>query len=104
MSAKNDLLKSAANKYVVQEKKESKLQKALDAANKLVSKLKAELKAVKAELLEYKSVLGKLDRAGLERENAELREKVRWYDSIIDAKNLRNLFTRHDHRRQQERQ
>ena len=99
-----DLLKSAANKYVVQEKKESKLQKALDKAKKMVADLTAELKAVKAELAQHKSVLGKLDRAGLERENAELREKVRWYDSIIDAKNLRNLFTRHDHRRQQERQ
>ncbi len=99
-----DLLKSAANKYVVQEKKESKLQKALDKAKKMIADLTAELKAVKAELLEYKSVIGKLDRAGLERENAELREKVRWYDSIIDAKNLRNLFIRHDHRRQQERQ
>ena len=99
-----DLLKSAANKYVVQEKKESKLQKALDKAKKMIADLTAELKAVKAELLEYKSVIGKLDRAGLERENAELREKVRWYDSIIDAKNLRNLFIRHGHRRQQERQ
>ncbi len=99
-----DLLKSTANKYVVQEKKESKLQKALDKAKKMIADLTAELKAVKAELLEYQSVIGKLDRAGLERENAELREKVRWYDSIIDAKNLRNLFTRHDHRRQQERQ
>ncbi|MBR3997889.1 MAG: plasmid recombination protein [Clostridia bacterium] len=99
-----DLLKSAAKKLVVQEKKESKLQKALDKAKKMIADLTAELKAVKAELLEYQSVLGKLDRAGLERENAELREKVRWYDSIIDAKNLRNLFTRHDHRRQQERQ
>lgn len=99
-----DLLKSAANKYVVQEKRESKLQKALDKAKKMVADLTAELKAVKAELLEYKSVIGKLDRTGLERENAELCEKVRWYDSIIDAKNLRNLFIRHDHRRQQERQ
>ncbi len=99
-----DLLKSAANKYVVQDKNESKLQKALDKAKKVIADLTVELKAVKAELLEYKSVIGKLDRAGLERENAELREKVRWYDSIIDAKNLRNLFIRHDHRRQQERQ
>ena len=99
-----DLLKSAANKYVVQEKKESKLQKALDKAKKMIADLTAELKAVKAELLEYQSVIGKLDRAGLERENVELREKIRWYDSIIDTKNLRNLFIRHDHRRQQERQ
>lgn len=99
-----DLLKSAAKKLVVQDKNESKLQKALDKAKKMIVDLTAELKAVKAELLEYKSVLGKLDRIGLERENEELREKVRWYDSIIDAKNLRNLFIRHDHRRQQERQ
>lgn len=99
-----DLLKSAAKKLVVQEKNESKLQKALDKAKKMIADLTEELKAVKAELLEYQSVIGKLDRAGLERENAELREKVRWYDSIIDAKNLRNLFIRHDHRRQQERQ
>ncbi len=99
-----DLLKSAAKKLVVQEKNESKLQKALDKAKKMIADLTAELKAVKVELLEYKSVIGKLDRAGLERENAELREKVRWYDSIIDAKNLRNLFTRHNHRRQRERQ
>ncbi len=96
-------MKTAVRKYIVQERKESKLQKALDAAKKLITELQAELKAVKDELVQYKSVLGKLDRAGLERENAELREKVRWYDSIIDAKNLRNLFTRHDHRRQQER-
>jgi len=99
-----DLLKSAANKYVVQEKKESKLQKALDKAKKMIADLTAELRAVKAELLEYKSVIGKLDRAGLERENAELREKIWWYDSIIDTKNLRELFSRYDHRRQQERQ
>lgn len=53
-----DLLKSAAKKLVVQEKNESKLQKALDKAKKMIADLTAELKAVKAELLEYKSVLG----------------------------------------------
>lgn len=102
-----DLLKSAAKKLVVKDKNESRLQKALDKAKKMIADLTAELKVVKAELLEYQSVLavlGKLDRAGLERENAELREKIRWYDSIIDTKKLRNLFVRHDHRRQQERQ
>ena len=99
-----DLLKSAANKYVMQEKKESKLQKALDAANKLVSKLTEELNVIKAELTQYKSVIDKLDRIGLERENTELREKIRWYDAIIDANNLRNLFIRRSHRRQQEHQ
>ncbi len=99
-----DLLKSTANKYVVQEKKESKLQKALNKAKKMIADLTAELKAVKAELAQYKSFIGKLNRIELEKENAELREKVRWYDSIIDAKNLRNLFTRHNHHKQHERQ
>ncbi len=96
--------KSAANKYVLQEKKESKLQKALDAAKKMITDLTEELKTVKAELAQHKSITGKLNRIELEKENAELREKIWWYDSIINAKNLRNLFIRHDHNRQQEHQ
>ena len=38
-----DRLSTLAKKYVTAEKKESKLQKALDAANKLIAKLKAEI-------------------------------------------------------------
>lgn len=88
----------------MREKKESKLQKALDAAKKMIADLTAELKAVKAELAQYKSITGKLNRIELEKENAELRENIRWYDAIIDANNLRNLFIRRSHRRQQEHQ
>jgi len=99
-----DSLKSAAKKYVVREKKESKLQKALNAAKKMIADLTAELKAVKAELAQYKSITGKLNRIELEKENAELREKIRWYDAIIAANNLRNLFIRRSHLRQQEHQ
>ncbi len=98
-----DALKTAAQKYVIQEKKESKLKKALEKARKMVEDLTAELKAVKAELVQHKSVLNKLNRIDLERENAELKARIRWYDTIIDAKNLRELFSRYDHRRQQER-
>ena len=38
-----DRISTLAKKYVTAEKKESKLQKALDAANKLIAKLKAEI-------------------------------------------------------------
>ena len=99
-----DALKTAAQKYVMQEKKESKLKKALEKARKMVEDLTAELKAVKAELAQHKSVLNKLNRIDLEQENAELKARIRWYDTIIDAKNLRELFSRYDHRRQKERQ
>ena len=67
-----ELLAIAAKKYVTAEKKESTLQKALDAANRLIAKLKAEIAGLKQELSEYKSVHGKLRTSDLERENAEL--------------------------------
>ena len=98
-----DALKTAAQKYVTQEKGESRLQKELDKAKKMIADLTAALKALKAELAQHKSVLGKLNRIDLEQENAELKARIRWYDTIIDTKNLRELFSRYDHRRQQER-
>lgn len=64
-----ETLAAAAMKYITQEKKESKLQRALDAANKLISELKAKIASLTRELSEYKSVRGKLHIAGLEREN-----------------------------------
>ena len=72
-----EALTTAAKKYIAQEKKESKLQKALDAANKLIARLKAEIAGLKQEISDYKSVRGKLRAAELERENTELRGKVR---------------------------
>ena len=48
------------------------MQKALDAANRLMAKLKAEIAGLKQELSEYKSVRSKLRTPDLERENAEL--------------------------------
>ena len=70
-------LSPLAKKYVTAEKKESKLQKAVDAANKLIAKLKAEIDSLKQEISDYKSVDSKLRAAELERENTELRGKVR---------------------------
>lgn len=85
-------LSTLAKKYVAAEKKESKLQKTLDAANRLIAKLKAEIAGLKQELSEYKSVRGKLRTSDLERENAELRGKVQRYEDVIQRNNLWHFF------------
>ena len=71
-----DRISTLAKKYVAAEKKESKLQKALDAANKMISKLKAEIDGLEQELSAYTSVRRKLRTSDLEIENAELRGKI----------------------------
>ena len=62
-----ETLAAAAKKYYAQERRESKLQKTLDAANKLIGELKAQITSLKqqisaltSELSEYKSVRGKI--------------------------------------------
>lgn len=90
-----ETLSAAAKKYITQEKKTSKLQKALDAANKLISELKAKVASLSAELSEYKSIRSKLNAAGSEQENEVLRGKVRRYEAVIERNNLWHLFGRH---------
>ena len=85
-------LAAAAKKYYVQERKESKLQKALDAAMKMISELKAKVASLTAELAEYKSVRGQLNTAGLEQQNELLRNKLQKYETVIERNNLWNLF------------
>ena len=85
----------AAKKYVAQEKKESILQKALDAAHKMIAGLEAKVAALTKELSEYKSVRNKLNTAGLEQENEALRGKVRNYETVIERNNLWSFFDRH---------
>lgn len=87
-------LATAAKKYVTQEKKERHLQKLLDAANKLISELKAKVAALTAELAEYRSVRGKLHTNELEQENEKLRDKLRSYEAVIDRHDLWHLFGR----------
>ena len=79
-------LAAAAKKFYVQERKESKLQKALNAAIKMINVLKA-------ELAENKSVLGQLRTAELEQENRELRGKLCKYEDVISWNNLWSYFT-----------
>ena len=85
-------LSTLAKKYITAEKKESKLQKALDAANRLIARLKEEIAGLKQELSEYKSVRSKLRSSDLERENAELRGKVQHYEDVIQRNNLWHFF------------
>lgn len=56
---------AVAKKFYVQEHKESKLQKTLEAAMKMISELKAKGAALTAELAEYKPVRGQLNTAEL---------------------------------------
>ena len=95
-------LSTAAKKYVAQEKKEHKLQKALDAAHKLIAELKntvadltRKLAAATKELAEYKSVRNKLNAANVEQENERLRNRLRTYEDVISRNNLWSYFSRH---------
>lgn len=97
-----ETLAAAAKKYYAQERRESKLQKALDAANKLIGELKAQITSLKqqisaltSELSEYKSVLGKIRTAELEQENDRLRSKIRSYEAAIERNNLWHIFNPH---------
>ena len=93
--AEYEALAAAAKKYITQEKKESKLQKALDTANKLIAELKAKIASLTRELSEYKSVRGKIRTAELEQENEALRSKLRSYEAVIERNNLWSYFSRH---------
>ena len=80
----------------MQKKKRTALEATVDAANKLIAKLKAEIDSLKQEISDYKSVHRKLRAAELERENTERRGKVRSYEDVIQRNNLWRFF--HPHR------
>ena len=93
-------LVTAAQKFVVQEKQESKLKKLLKDAKKTIADLKAkieslvtELSAAKAELAQDKSVRGQLRTADLEQENDRLRSRLRTYEEVISRNNLWHFFS-----------
>lgn len=93
--AEYESLAAAAKKYITQDRKESKLQKALDAAYKLIAELKAQVAALTKELFEYKSIHNRLNMAGLQQENESLRGKVHSYETVIERNNLWSFFDRH---------
>lgn len=96
-----ETLATAAKKYYAQEKRESKLQKALNAANKIITELKnqiesltAEISSLRDELFKYKSIHSRLNTADLTQENDRLRSKLRTYEDVISRNNLWHLFSK----------
>ena len=82
----------AAKKYVTFDRKESKLKKLLELANKTIAELKEKIATLTEEVNKYKSVEKKLHSAGLEVENEQLRSKIRSYETAIERNNLWHLF------------
>lgn len=102
-------LTTAAKKYAAHEKKESKLQKLLDAANRKIERLAKKvaelLKSVAGltkQLDQYRSVRGQLSVGALKQENAELRQSNGLYKSIIEQHGLGHLLGKRKERSQQE--
>ena len=62
---------------------------------KMISELKVKVAALTAELAEYKSVRGQLRIVDLEKENGELRGKLRKYEDVISRHNLWSYFSQH---------
>ncbi len=96
-----DMVITAAKKHITQERKETTLQKALDAAHKLIAEMKntvadltRKLAAATKELSEYKSVRNKLNAANVEQENERLRNRLRTYEEVISRNNLWSYFSR----------
>ena len=87
-----DALKATAKKYIAQEKREGVLQKALDAAKGLINELKAEIASLREELSYYHSPKFQMKLRKIEKENYDLRDKLRVYNAIIDRFDLGRFF------------
>lgn len=99
-------LVTAAQKYVVQVKKERKLEKLLQTAEKTIAGLKAKVaeltetvSSLTRQLDEYRSVRGQLNSANLQRENQELKQHNSFYKSIIEQHGLAHLLGRNKDQR-----
>ena len=87
-----DRLVTAAQKYVVQVKKESKLKRLLKEAKETIAELSNKLTTALKELSELKSVRGGLRIAELEKENSCLKRKIHGYEATIEHKGLKKYF------------
>ena len=87
-----DRLVAAAQKYVVQEKKEGKLKKLLKEAKESIAELSNKLTVALQELSELRSVRGSLRIAELEKENSGLKKKLHRYETTIEHKGLKKYF------------
>lgn len=93
------VLITAAQKYVAQEKKERRLQKLLNAANKKIAQLEKKvselLKTIAnmtRELNQYRSIREKLKIGNLQQENERLSKNNSFYKSIIEQHGLSHLL------------
>ena len=86
------LLITAAQKYVVQEKKESDLVQLLKAAKKTIAELKVKVAELTRELDGYRSIQGQLQDFLLKKENKELKQKNSLYRNIIESNGLSHLL------------
>ena len=100
-------LTTAAKKYVVQEKKERKLDKLLKAAEKTILGLQSKIKeltgtiaAITKQLDQYRLIRGQLDDGKLKQENTELRQQNSLFKSIIEQHGLSHLFGKNKERKQ----
>jgi len=92
-------LVTAAQKYVVQVKKERKLEKLLQVAEKTIVGLKAKvveltetISALTRQLDQYRSIRGQLTVGSLQQENKELKQHNSLYKSIIEQHGLAHLL------------
>ena len=100
-------LVTAAKKYVVQVKRESKLEKALAAAEKTITGLKQKVSelmntvaSLTKQLDQYRSVRGQPESGKLQSENMELRKQNNIFKSIIEQHGLGHLLGRTKDQRQ----
>ena len=92
-----DMIILAAKKFIARERKESALQKDLDAAQRVIAELKRDisdlnkkLTIASQELEECQSVWGKNSEVNLE--NQRLKEKMKRYDDVISHNHLGHYF------------
>ena len=71
---------------------EEQKKKALDTAKSLINELKAEIASLREELSYYRSPKFQMKLHKIEKENFDLRDKLRVYNAIIDRHNLGRLF------------
>ncbi len=96
-----ETLTAATEKYVVQEKKESKLRTLLNRAEKKIEELQTKIgdlldtiHSLRGELNKYKddSVMDRIDRGKLESENRTLKKQNSLFRSIIEENGLAHLL------------
>jgi hypothetical protein len=98
---------TAAQKFIVQVKRESKLEKLLATAEKTIAVLKQKISEITKTIAsltrqhdEYRSVRGQLDKGKLQQENAELRKQNSSFKAIIEQHGLGYLLGRKKEQRQ----